>query len=180
MCVAVCDHDERQAPLFWICIHTTRSGALPCLATFAIPWHHSIAELIASRPPCRHCPGTAALLRKLPSLRTALFSRLGPDTKLSGHTGWEDLANFVLRCHLTVKTPAGRCCGTWVEGEVRFHSRRDFIVFDDSKIHKAFNLHPTESRIVLILDMARPHDVPVGVAQGGHTPELDSFIDAFR
>ena len=32
---------------------------------------------------CAHCPGTVALLKKLPNIRTALFSRLGPGTKVS-------------------------------------------------------------------------------------------------
>jgi hypothetical protein len=128
----------------------------------------------------RTCPETVRLLKRLPRLRTALFSRLGPGTKLSAHTGWEDLANFVLRCHLSLKVPQGNVCGTWVEGEVRYHRERDFVVFDDSKVHKAFNLHPTESRIVLIVDMLRPDTLPVGVAKGGHTPELEDFISAFR
>lgn len=63
---------------------------------------------------------------------------------------------------------------------MRCHRERDFIVFDDSKVHKAFNLHPTESRIVLIMDLVRPKYVEAGVAVGGHTEELDKFISAFQ
>ena len=127
------------------------------------------------------CPRTVAALARLrPHVRTALFSRLGPDTRLSAHTGWKDLANHVLRVHLTLAAPKGPVCGAWVEGEVRCHRPRDFIIFDDSKVHKAFNLHPTEARVVLILDMARPPEMARGVAVGGHTAELDAFISAFR
>jgi len=135
---------------------------------------------------CARCPAIVQVLQSLrPALRTALLSRLGPDTRLSAHTGWEDLANHVLRVHLTlVAPPLGPngvgSCGTWVEGEVRCHRERDFIVFDDSKVHKAFNLHPTESRIVLIMDLVRPKYVEAGVAVGGHTEELDKFISAFQ
>jgi len=46
------------------------------------------------------CPRTTEILRSIPNLRTALFSRLGPSTVLAPHTGWSDLANYVLRCHL--------------------------------------------------------------------------------
>jgi aspartyl/asparaginyl beta-hydroxylase (cupin superfamily) len=46
------------------------------------------------------CPRTTELLRSIPNLRTALFSRLGPSTQLAPHTGWSDLANYVLRCHI--------------------------------------------------------------------------------
>lgn len=134
---------------------------------------------------CARCPAIVRALEKLkPLVRTALLSRLGPDTRLSAHTGWEDLANFVLRVHLTLATPPPgadgiELCGTWVEGEIRSHRTRDFIVFDDSKVHKAFNLHPTDSRVVLILDLVRPDYVPSGVAVGGHTEDLDQFIAAF-
>lgn len=33
---------------------------------------------------CSYCPRTAALLKSLPGIRTALFSRLGPGTAVSG------------------------------------------------------------------------------------------------
>lgn len=151
-----------------------------------IPFLHTFPALDASKSrwieaTCRRCPKTIDVLRRLPRLRTALLSKLGPHTKLSAHTGWEDLANFVLRVHLTLKTPgAARVCGMWVEGEVRHHVEQELIVFDDSKVHKAFNLHPSEARVVLILDLLRPEGQPKGVAVGGHTPELDSFIDLFR
>jgi hypothetical protein len=37
---------------------------------------------------------------------------------LSLHTGWEDLANFVLRCHISIKIPKNNQCGMIVDGEV--------------------------------------------------------------
>ena len=61
-------------------------------------------------------PQTSALLRDLPNVRTALFSRLGPETELSSHTGWEDLANHVLRCHVCLDIPKVGLCGLHVEG----------------------------------------------------------------
>jgi len=162
---------------------------------------------------CTRCPIIRKALEKLrPFVRTALLSRLGPDTRLSAHTGWEDLANHVLRVHLTLVVPKEReggrgqngehrvgdggrweeggreglleggigVCGTWVEGEVRCHREKEFVVFDDSKVHKAFNLHKTDARVVLILDLVRPGYVEEGVAVGGHTEELDKFISAFN
>ena len=49
---------------------------------------------------CKACPQTYDLLRQIPNIRTALFSRLGPQTTLSNHRGWADLSNHVLRIHL--------------------------------------------------------------------------------
>ena len=128
---------------------------------------------------CTHCPQTAQLLRGIPNIRTALFSRLGPHTDLSAHTGWADLANHVLRCHVSLSIPRGDACGLNVCREVRLHQQGGVIVFDDSKLHKAFN-RTDEPRYVLILDILRPDGVPEGIAEGGHTQQLDNFIDYFK
>lgn len=130
---------------------------------------------------CRHCPETAALLRRIPNIRTALFSRLGAGTFLSCHTGWEDLANHVLRCHVCLDIPPGaESCGLFVDGETQHHVQGEILVFDDSKRHKAFNAHADRPRVVLIVDILRPDWVPKGRARGGHTEQLDAFVSRFR
>lgn len=133
---------------------------------------------------CSLVPKTSELLNKLgPSLRTALFSRLEPRTTLGAHTGWADLANHVFRVHIPLKVPNGGSseglCGTWVDGIVQTHEEGRVISFDDSKTHRAFN-YSDEERIVLIIDLARPEELfPEGTSTGGHTDELDSFINQF-
>ncbi|CAM9689242.1 unnamed protein product [Choristocarpus tenellus] len=127
---------------------------------------------------CHMCPKTTELLHKVPNIRTALFSRLGAGSRISGHRGWADLANHVLRCHLPLVVPNSGACGLWVEGEVRYHVEGEVLVFDDSKLHKAFN-ESDGDRLVLIVDILRPPGMPLGTAEGGHTPELDNFIAAF-
>jgi len=129
-------------------------------------------------------PRTAALLASIPGLRTALISRFGPGTSLSAHRGWAALANHVLRVHLPLVVPtlsasAEPCCGLACEGQVQYHKERDFLVFDDSKLHMAFNDHPTATRIVLIFDLVRPKNLPVGTAVGSTTDELEAFIEYF-
>ena len=126
---------------------------------------------------CAFVPQTVQLLQQHlgPLLRTALFSRLDPETTLEAHTGWSDLANHVMRCHLPLTVPDGDVCGTWVDGCVDTHQAGQFLCFDDSKTHRAFN-YSREERIVLILDLARPEHLPLGTATGGHTDELDQFI----
>ncbi|CAM9434867.1 unnamed protein product [Chrysoparadoxa australica] len=127
---------------------------------------------------CKRCPKTAEVLRSIPGVRTALLSRLGSGTKISSHRGWAELANHVLRCHFGLIVPGHKDCGLWVEGEVCYHTQGDITVFDDSKLHKAFNVSE-EDRIVLIVDMARPDTIPTGTARGDRTAELDGFIKAF-
>ena len=88
-------------------------------------------------------------------------------------------SNHILRCHLGMIVPGdGTQCGTWVQGETRHHAERGVIVFDDSKLHNAFN-DTDEERVVLIVDIMRPPGVPKGRAKGGHTKELDGLIDLF-
>eukprot|EP00980_Cylindrotheca_fusiformis_P008457 scaffold1786_cov138-Cylindrotheca_fusiformis.AAC.15 len=127
------------------------------------------------------CPNTCRILKSLNGLivRTALFSQLAPETTLEAHTGWADLANHVLRLHIPLVVPDNNnasLCGTWVDGCVETHQEGRPLLFDDSKIHRAFNYHPTDSRVVLIVDLARPEGLPKGYATGGHSEELDSFI----
>ena len=154
---------------------------------------------------CAMCPETVKLLRAVPGIHTALLSRMGPQTRLSAHRGWADLANHVLRLHLGLRIPHTRTrkvgdvgaaagaagggdavasddhtCGLWVRGEKRYHREGEIICFDDSKLHKAFNNHPTENRSVLIFDLVRPSHLPMGSAQKGHTDALDGFIAYFR
>ena len=149
-----------------------------------------------------YCPRTCDVLDTVlgETLRTALFSQLHPETTLEAHTGWADLANAVLRLHIPLVVPSasngpggggggGGLCGTWVDGCVETHHVGRPILFDDSKIHRAFNYHGSSSssshdddeggggkRIVLIVDLARPESLPQGYATGGHSDELDAFI----
>ena len=133
-------------------------------------------------------------------LRTALYSRLEPDSVLEAHTGWADLANHVYRVHIPIHVPTSEpnvhietqssqqlplplssCCGTWVDGCVQYHDMNSIIMFDDSKVHRAFNYSKDSSRTVLIIDVARPTNVyPIGTATGGHSNELDTFIEQFQ
>jgi len=147
---------------------------------------------------CQHVPFTWSLLQNDPILsplvRTALFSRLEPHTMLSPHTGWADLANYVLRVHIPLVVPSeGQgLCGLWVDGCVETHDVGRIICFDDSKVHRAFN-YSDEERIVLIVDVIRPMEemsfydhglnhptFPLGTSVGGHTDELDAFIRQFE
>jgi Aspartyl/Asparaginyl beta-hydroxylase len=68
---------------------------------------------------CSYVPNTVKLLQGLgDNLRTALFSRLDPESCLDAHTGWEDLANYVYRLHIPLTVPGddrqAGLCGTWV------------------------------------------------------------------
>lgn len=145
---------------------------VPLLYTFPA-YDESSATWVESN--CVQCPETVKLLKGIKGIRTALFSRMGAMTRLSAHRGWADLSNHVLRCHLTLRLPADKenPCGIWVEGQIVHHRLGDVIVFDDSHEHKAFNASEQFDRVVLIFDILRPPGMPLGVAVGEHTDQLD-------
>jgi hypothetical protein len=127
------------------------------------------------------CPFTAALLRRVPGLRTALLSRLGPATALVPHQGWANLSNHVLRVHLGLVVPGGpHTCGVCVEDDLAYHTAGGLLVFDDAKVHSAFNHSGSEARVVLIIDIARPPCVAPGGATQGTTAELEEFLAKFH
>ena len=128
---------------------------------------------------CDKCPKTVKLLKTIPGIRTALLSRMGPNMVINPHQGWAELSNYVLRFHLALEIPGNKCCGVWVRGEKRFHVEGEIICFDDSKIHKAFNLSD-QDRTVLIFDIIRPDTIPLGTSKVEKTDELNKFINYFQ
>ena len=101
---------------------------------------------------CIFCPRTADLLRTVPGLTTAGFSRLAPGTRIGRHVGYTDR---VLRLHLALKVPAG--CGLRVGDEIRRWQPGRCFVFDDTIDHEAWN-EGDDERLVLLVDFLRSQD----------------------
>ncbi len=119
-------------------------------------------------------PETTKILKKIPNLRTALFSKLGPKTTLKPHRGWADLSNYVLRTHLGIQVPNGKC-GIVVKNSFRQIEEGSLITFDDSKLHYGIN-ETDKERVVLIVDIERPWWVPFGESTVPKTPELENLV----
>ncbi|NQU47135.1 MAG: aspartyl/asparaginyl beta-hydroxylase domain-containing protein [Planctomycetes bacterium] len=101
------------------------------------------------------CPKTLKLLKLIPGLRMAAFSKLLPGAEILPHWGY---SAAVLRAHLALKIPKGATvdnCAikisktprTWKEGEI--------FIFDDMYVHQAYN-KLEEERVVLVIDFLRP------------------------
>ncbi|RKP46822.1 aspartyl/asparaginyl beta-hydroxylase domain-containing protein [Trinickia fusca] len=99
---------------------------------------------------CLFCPHTAALVKEIPGLRTAGFSRLAPGTEIRPHVGY---SHDVLRLHLTLRSHGD--CGLRVGGEVRRWTPGHCLIFDDTVEHEAWN-RSTAERIVLLVDFTKP------------------------
>lgn len=103
------------------------------------------------------CPGTAALLERLPlagipgRAPNAFFSMLRPRTRIPPHTG---VTNTRAIIHLALDVPSG--CGFRVGGETRPWIEGKAFAFDDTIEHEAWN-DSDRRRAVLIFDTWNPH-----------------------
>lgn len=100
----------------------------------------------------RHCPVTTKLLKQMPEVATAVFSCLGPHTKLVPHYGYY---KGFLRYHLGLIIPEDRQCGLVVDNIKYFWEAGKGVVFDDMYRHSAYN-NSDQIRVVLYLDLYRP------------------------
>ncbi|MCB9188350.1 MAG: aspartyl/asparaginyl beta-hydroxylase domain-containing protein [Flavobacteriales bacterium] len=102
---------------------------------------------ISHLPNRESCPVISRLLDKYPQIVTAEFSLLEPDTHILPHRGY---TGELLRAHLGMVIPKGNAA-IKVEEDERSWSENKWLVFDDSKIHEAWN-KTNEIRIVLMID----------------------------
>ncbi len=106
--------------------------------------------------PCRRCPGTAALLDRLPLARqpgfapTVIFSALEARTQIPAHTG---STNTRLLVHLPLILPGP--ARFRVGNETRNWQMGEAWAFDDTIDHEAWN-DADALRVIMILDIWNP------------------------
>ncbi len=105
----------------------------------------------------RRCPATWRALRRIPGLKSAMFSIFEPGKHLPPHRG---PYNGVLRFHLGLRVPdrpdrvgirIGDRLHHWREGEA--------LIFDDAYEHEAWN-DADQVRVVLFVDFEKPTRLP--------------------
>ena len=106
---------------------------------------------------CAACPETARLLERIPNLRSAWFSILGPGYHIPAHRG---VTKGIIRCHLGLKVPrAAERCRMNVGGETFHWEEGRCTVFDDTYEHEVWN-DTEEERAILLIDVDRPMRLP--------------------
>ncbi len=116
------------------------------------------------QPYCQQVPTLTHLLKQIPNLQTALFSRMAPATILEPHQGWAELSNRIIRCHLGVEINELGTSYVAVANERQYHEPGKWFAFDDSRMHYGCNLS-SWSRTILIIDITRPSDIPKGISK---------------
>lgn len=125
------------------------------------------------KPYSDQVPTLTNLLKKIPGLKTALFSRMDPYTKLNPHQGWAVLSNCIIRCHLGIDIHGESYVA--VGNERRYHENGKWFAFDDSRMHYGCNLSG-KARTVLIVDVARPPNIRKGISRVKTSGELLGII----
>jgi ornithine lipid ester-linked acyl 2-hydroxylase len=103
------------------------------------------------------CPRTAALVREIPGMTTAMISILSPRKHILDHRG---PYKGVLRYHLGLVVPEdAEACRIRVGEDVRHWQEGRSMVFDDTFNHEVWN-DTDETRVVLFVDVLRPLPFP--------------------
>jgi ornithine lipid ester-linked acyl 2-hydroxylase len=103
------------------------------------------------------CPRTAALMRQIPGMTTAMFSILSPRKHILDHRG---PYKGVLRYHLGLIVPRdAEACRIRVGDDVRHWEEGKSLIFDDTYNHEVWN-DTDETRVVLFVDVLRPLPFP--------------------
>lgn len=98
-------------------------------------------------------PCTIALLKQIDPVTYAAFSRLKPRTELAPHTHDNDK---YLIFHMAIRVPTGGKAGLSAEDEKHIWQQAgDCMIFDNSKLHSAWNRSDTEERVVLHVEFIR-------------------------
>src|SRR5271169_4866479 len=103
------------------------------------------------------CPRTAALMREIPGIKTAMISILSPHKHILDHRG---PYKGVLRYHLGLIVPQdAESCRIRVGQDIRHWQEGQSMVFDDTFNHEVWN-DTDETRVVLFVDVLRPLPFP--------------------
>jgi len=103
------------------------------------------------------CPQTAALMRRIPGMTTAMFSILSPRKHILDHRG---PYKGVLRYHLGLIVPRdAQACRIRVGQDFRHWVEGESMIFDDTYNHEVWN-DTDETRVVLFVDVLRPLPEP--------------------
>jgi beta-hydroxylase len=104
------------------------------------------------------CPKTAALIKQIPDIQSALFSILSPKKHIPRHRG---VYKGLVRSHLGLIIPGQTGdCRMQVEDQWVKWKEGEMAVFDNTCFHEVWN-DTDEVRVILMIDVIRPFPAPI-------------------
>jgi len=98
------------------------------------------------------CPRTCEILQQLPTIKSAMISRLEPGAKIKPHRG---PLGGIVRLHLGLSTPNDSKCFINVDGVNYAWQDGEIVLLDDTYEHYVEN-NTDQTRTVLFCDIERP------------------------
>ncbi len=108
-------------------------------------------------------PYLYSALLSLPDVRAVFMLKIGPKTITPLNKGRPDYANSTVRCAMPIRIPGAKKSGIWNDGETKLFRDREWVIYDDSRENAMFNKHRSTDLHLLIIDTARPKNLPSGV-----------------
>ncbi len=118
-----------------------------------------------SEPYSSQLPTVTNLLKQTKPLEMAYFLRLPRQTVSKTRSGYANLANTTLRCHLGIEINASHSSYIAVGKERQYHEKGKWFCYDNSQLNYLANMSASWSNIILVVDLKRPNSVNNGVSK---------------
>ncbi len=119
------------------------------------------------------------LLKQIPNLETAFFSRIPSKTVGEVKQDSGVMVNKTLRCHLGFEINDPGSSYVAVGKERQYHEKGKWFAYDASQLHYLSNLSPNWSNIILVVDITRPKHIPPGISSISQPDEFIKLMDQF-
>ena len=120
-------------------------------------WRSAVLQIYGKETNiCKDFPLSWEIIKKIPGVRTTMFSILEPNKQIPQHAGPN---NCVLRYHLALIVPKNKeFCTITVANETKFWEEGKDMIFDDTHLHHVTN-NTNEQRVVLFLDIQKKYNI---------------------
>ena len=103
------------------------------------------------------------LLLQLPNIKRIVIASLDPKLNEPMHTG-KKFDNTSIRCVFPLEVSEMKKTGIVIDGIIKMFEEGTWILYDNSRIHSMFNKNKKRSTKLLVIDVNRPENIPIGIA----------------
>jgi hypothetical protein len=108
-------------------------------------------------------PQTYEFLRTIKGIKKVYIEDLPAKLKTERQKGDPLVDNTTLTCILPINISCGKKNSIWVDGEIKFFTEGELILYDASREKIMENKHFDKSTRVLFIIIDRPIDIPTGI-----------------
>jgi hypothetical protein len=113
-------------------------------------------------------PKLYSLIRTVPNVERVFLKKVTKKSHSDKRKGSANTSNNTFRCVLPIDIPGAKKSGMWLDGESRLYRDMDWIIYDDSRTSTYYNNHKRCDLYLLVVDVTRPSNIPMGIAITNH------------